>query len=94
MITYRSVRMALGSKVPVDEGPKRTGTFFFSTAKLRELKEAVTERQTESKAWISTHDALASLIWCCISQTWKDTSYFDRDSNADPIRRLRLQFAF
>ena len=50
-------------------------------------------RQTESKAWISTHDALASLIWCCITQTWKDTSYFDRDSNADPLRRLRLQLA-
>ena len=98
MITYRSVRVLLGRKLMVDEGTKETQIFFFSAAKLQKLKEAVMERHNaeekgEDKGWISTHDALASLIWCCINQTWKDTSYFDRDTNIDPLRRLRLQYA-
>lgn len=65
------------------------GDFFFSAARLRELKEVITasrkaEKQAESKAWILTHDALVSLLWCCITQTWKDSNYFERDSNPLP----------
>ena len=60
------------------------------------MKEVITasrkaEKQAESKAWISTHDALVSLLWCCITQTWKDSNYFERDSNPLPLRRLLLQ---
>lgn len=98
LITYRSIRVALRPRKPVEEGPRQVEIFFFSASRLRELKEAVTasvkaEGQTESKAWISTHDALVSLLWCCITQTWKDCNYPARDSNPDPLRRLRWQIA-
>lgn len=98
LITYRSIRIALRARKPVDEGPRRVEIFFFSASRLRDLKEAVTasikaEGQTESKAWISTHDALVSLLWCCITQSWKDSNYSDRDSNPDPLSRLLWQIA-
>ena len=96
VITYRSICMALRTRNPIDEGPTQTEIFFFSAARLRELKEIVTasreaEKQPESKAWISTHDALVSLLWCCITQTWKDSNYSEHDSNPLPLRRLLLQ---
>lgn len=98
LITYRSIRMALRARKPINEGTRQAQIFFFPAARLRELKEAVTasrnaKGQTESKAWISTHDAVVSLLWCCITQTWKDSSYLDRDPNADPLRRLQRQIA-
>ncbi|CAF9913843.1 MAG: hypothetical protein ALECFALPRED_009119 [Alectoria fallacina] len=98
LITYRSIRMALRARKAIDEGPRQTEVFFFSAARLRELKEAVTssgnaDEKRASKAWISTHDAVISLLWCCITQSWNDGSYFDRDSNPDPLRRLLWQIA-
>lgn len=97
LITYRSIRMALQAKKSIDEGPRQTEIFFFPAARLRELKEAVMATRnargqtTDSKAWISTHDAVVSLLWCCITQTWKDSSYFNRDSNPRPLYRLLWQ---
>lgn len=98
LITYRSISIPFRGRKLIDEGPRQTELFFFSAAKLRELKEAVTARrnaagQTESKAWISTHDAIVSLLWCCITQTWKEGQYFNRDSNPNPLRRLRWQIS-
>lgn len=98
LVTYRSISMVLRAKRTVDEGPRQAQIFFFSAARLREMKEALTatgyaESHTESKAWISTHDAVVSLLWCCITQTWKESSYFDRDLNTNPVRRLKLQIA-
>ena len=97
LITYRRIRVALRARKAVEEDVKQQlETVFFSNAKLQELKEAVTavrnaQGQTESKAWSSTNDALVSLLWCCINQTWKESNYFDRDSNPDPLKRMKVQ---
>ncbi|KAK0510684.1 hypothetical protein JMJ35_007116 [Cladonia borealis] len=40
--------------------------FFFTKAKLKELKEMVSKLESDETSWISTNDALASLIWCCV----------------------------
>ncbi len=44
--------------------------FFFPRAKLNELKELAAKGETDTENvttdWISTNDALASLLWCCI----------------------------
>ena len=98
LVTYRSMRIAPRFRKPIDEGTRQTAIFFFSAARLRELKEAVTacgdpEGQAMKMGWISTHDAVVSLLWCCITQIWKDARYFDRDSNPSPLRRLRWQMA-
>ena len=55
LITYRSIRMALRTKNPIDEGTTLAEDFFFLAARLRELKEVITasrkaEKQPESKA--------------------------------------------
>ena len=70
VITYRSIRMALRTQNPIEEGTTQTEIFFFfgsQTTVVGELKEVITasrkaEKQAESKAWISTHDALVSLL--------------------------------
>lgn len=41
--------------------------FFFSKAKLQELKKMVSKLASDETSWISTNDALASLIWCCVT---------------------------
>ena len=40
--------------------------FFFTKAKLKELKEMVSKSESDETSWISTNDALVSLIWCCV----------------------------
>ena len=99
LVTYRSMSMALRAKKPMDEGTSQRMVFFFSAARLKELKEAITasrnaKGQPDSNAWVSTHDGVVSLLWCCITQIWKDGNYFGRDTNPDPLRRLVLQNAF
>ena len=53
-----------------DLNPLVQSIFFFPRAKLNELKDlaakGVTDPKSESTEWISTNDALASLLWCCI----------------------------
>lgn len=98
IITYRRIHNPLRVRKPIDEGPRQAEIFFFPARRLRELKEGVaasfkTDGGTDGNAWISTHDALVSLLWCCITQTWKDSNYFDRDFNVEPLRRLRWQIA-
>ena len=71
VITYRSIRMALRTQNPIEEGTTQTENFFFSAARLRELKEVITasrkaEKQAESKA---THNTLISLLQYYITQT-------------------------
>ena len=93
LITYRG--LILRGQHPTDVDT-RVEIFFFSAGKLRELKEVLTasknaEGQPESKAWISTHDGLVSLIGCCITEAWKDGEYFDRDSNPFPLYRMLWQ---
>lgn len=46
--------------------PFAGGLFFFTKAKLKELKEMVSKLESDETSWISTNDALASLIWCCV----------------------------
>ena len=99
LITYQSICMAVRPKKALDEGTTQTIIFFFPAARLKELKEAITasvnaEGQPESKAWITTHDGVVSLLWCCITQTWKDSNYCDRDTNPEPLLRLLWQRAF
>ena len=98
LITYRRIRIPLRARKPIDEGPRQAEIFFFSARRLQELKETLTASlnangETDGKAWISTHDALVSLLWCCITQTWKGGNYFDRDLNVDPQRRMQWQIA-
>ena len=98
LVTYRSMRIAPRFRRPIDEGTRQTAIFFFSAARLRELKDAVTacgdpEGQAMKMGWPSTHDAVVSLLWGCITRIWKDARYFDRDSNPSPLRRLRWQMA-
>ena len=45
--------------------------FFFTKAKLKELKEMVSKLESDETSWISTNDALASLIWCCVIDAQK-----------------------
>ena len=89
LIAGRSKSTALRTKRPADEGTRPQMIVFFPAAKLKELKEAIiasgnAEGQLESNAWVSTHDGVVSLLWCCITQTWKDSSYFNRDTNTRP----------
>ena len=98
LITYRSMSMAQRSKRPTDEGPRQRMVVFFPAARLKELKEAIiasrkAEGQLEGNAWVSTHDGVVSLLWCCMTQVWKDSNYFDRDTNPEPLRRLLWQIA-
>lgn len=49
--------------------------FFFPREKLIELKGLAAKEETDTKSenaeWISTNDALASLLWCCMVATVK-----------------------
>ncbi len=60
LITYR--RILIGARKPIDEGTRQVEIFFFSAARLRELKQAVSasrydEGQRESGAWILLHNS-------------------------------------
>ena len=96
LITYRS--MSLRAKRPTDEGTSQKMVVFFPADRLQELKESITairnaEGELEGNAWVSTHDGVVSLLWCCMTQIWKD-NYFDRDTNPEPLRRLLQQLFF
>lgn len=58
-----------------DVNPLTHEMFFFPRTKLNELKELAGKAETNPKSddteWISTNDALASLLWCCITTAVK-----------------------
>ena len=45
--------------------------FFFQKVKLQELKEMASRLESDETSWISTHDALTSLLWCCVTAAQK-----------------------
>ena len=51
--------------------PLAAEIFFFSKAKLKDLKEMISKLEGDETSWISTNDALASLIWCCATVAHK-----------------------
>lgn len=54
-----------------ESNPLAGEMFFFSKAKLRELKEMASRLEGDETSWISTNDALASLMWCCVTAAHK-----------------------
>ena len=69
LTTLRAVlRLGMSVKIPQSGSETRTkGIFFFPKAKLKELKEMVSKLESDETSWISTNDALVSLIWCCLT---------------------------
>ena len=71
-------------------------TFFFSRSKLDELKRMALKRDEnkEVSEWISTNDALASLLWCCITNVYKTRVPAKRSEKiTDPIaNRKRVKW--
>ena len=60
---------------PWGPGPKpdllKGQLFFLPKAKLNELKKMVSRLESDETSWISTNDAVASLIWCCVTTAHK-----------------------
>lgn len=57
--------------------------FFFPKAKLKELKEMASKQEIDDTNWISTNDALASLLWCCITAAHKTDTHNKIESIKD-----------
>lgn len=58
--------------IELNPDPLAVEIFFFPKARLRELKETVSKQlDSDETCWISTNDALASLIWCCVTAAHK-----------------------
>ncbi|KAI4262762.1 MAG: hypothetical protein L6R42_002067 [Xanthoria sp. 1 TBL-2021] len=81
---------AQSQKVPPNtrSGQKpRAELFFFSKAKLAELKDiairARSDRETNKNEWISTNDALCSLLRCCIKQANRPSHQDMLDENEE-----------
>ncbi|MCJ1280022.1 hypothetical protein MMC21_007847 [Puttea exsequens] len=60
-----------GQEQAVKLNPSRTEIFFFPKSKLRELKEVALGAGEGGTGWISTIDALSSLLWCCTTAARK-----------------------
>ena len=60
--------------------PLTAEIFFFSDSKLFELKQMASlgSSATRSADWISTNDALASLLYCCITDAFKSGAYLNK----------------
>lgn len=65
--------------------------FFFSRAKLKELKQMASKLETDETSWISTNDALASLIWCCVTTAYKTDIHNDSESTKDRNGSVKRQ---
>ena len=65
--------------------------FFFSKAKLKELKQMASKLETDETSWISTNDALASLIWCCVTTAYKTGIHNDSESTKDRNGSVKRQ---
>ena len=98
LLTYRNARVVFGPRKAVDEGAQQNVIFFFPLQKLQRLKhEVMTSAKSIEKdagpRWISTHDVLVSLLWCCVTETWKTaTNYASRDTNPKPLLRFLWQY--
>ena len=57
--------------------------FFFSQAKLKELKQMASKLESDETSWISTNDALACFIWCCVTAAYKDDNHNKLESTKD-----------
>ena len=57
--------------------------FFFSQAKLKELKQMASKLESDETSWISTNDALACFIWCCVIAAYKDDNHNRLESTKD-----------
>ena len=73
-----------------EPNPMTGQIFFFSKAKLRGLKEMASRLEIDEKSWISTNDALASLLWCCITAAHKTDFYKNLESNRDKNSSVNL----
>ncbi len=65
--------------------------FFFPKAKLKKLKKMVSKLESDETSWISTHDALASLLWCCVTAAQRTVSPNDFESIKDETASNRPQ---
>ena len=64
--------------------------FFFSQAKLKELKQMASKLESDETSWISTNDALACLVWSCVTAAYKDDNHNNLESTkdkSDPVQR-------
>lgn len=57
--------------------------FFFSQAKLKELKQMASKLESDETSWISTNDALACFVWCCVTAAYKDDNHNKLESTKD-----------
>lgn len=73
-----------------DPNPLTGEIFFFSKAKLKDLKEMASRLESDEKSWISTNDALASLLWCCITAAHKTDVHKNLESNRDKNGSVKL----
>lgn len=91
LITYHTFKI---SQTTATKGDKLDGRIlFFSDPKLKELKTMATEQTASSKdvPWISTGDALTSLLWCFIMASTQEDAFVGPRGNFDPIARMTLQ---
>ena len=93
MINSRPVlRVGIAGETSRSEPDSLAGeVFFFPRAKLDELKEMVSKLETDETSWISTNDALASLIWCCVTAAQKTNIHNNFESIKDGTSSVILR---
>ena len=78
------LRLRSSTKIPHSGSETRAkGIFFFPKVKLKELKEMVSKLESDETSWISTNDALVSLIWCCLTAAQKTNTLNDLEPIKD-----------
>ena len=93
-LTYKSILLR---RRPVDEGAQQEKIFFFSESKIRNLKDIIMANRDQFPKkngeipWMSSHDILVALVWCCITKTWDSPQYRDTDTNPMPLKRIMRQ---
>ena len=85
-------RLGSSAKTP-QSGPeaRTTGIFFFPKVKLKELKGMVSKSESDEASWISTNDALISLIWCCLTAAQKTDVLDDLEPIKEKAHGVDLQ---
>lgn len=67
--------------------------FFFSQAKLKELKQMASKLESDEISWISTNDALSCLIWCCVTAAYKDNKLESTKDKNGSVQRYKHERA-